>query len=123
MTERSAGLPAEKRGLRRARTPVRGRPENFYQSVLQEAEAGAFVEAGGEGLDDEIALLRVLIRRQIAEHPQQLELTIKGLHLLVRMVAVRFRLSDADKAELELRLSDAINRFAASLFPEEATHG
>ena len=123
MTERDVRPPAQERGHRRPRRRLLRRTESFYRSVLHEAEVDAFAEAGGGGLEDEVALLRVLVRRHIEEHPEHLDLTIKGLSLLVRMVAVQFRLSGADEEQLRGRLSDILNQFTAAVYSEEAADG
>jgi len=62
------------------------------------------------------------LERALREHPGELELTIKGLHLLVRMVAAQFRLSGADEEQLRGRLSEILNQFTAAVYGEEATH-
>ena len=100
------------------------RTQGFYRSVLLEAEAAALAEAEtAEGLVDEVALLRVLVRRHLAERPQNLELTIKALHLLVRMVAEQFRLSGADRAGLTECVDAVAAQLTTAVLGEEAAHG
>lgn len=104
-----------KRTRGRRRSPharhAASRPDNFYRHVLHESEAALAEAAISDGLADETALLRVLVRRQIEEHPENLDQTIKALHLLVRMVATQFRLSGEDID----RLSEHVHAIADQL--------
>lgn len=95
------------------------RPENFYEGVLQESDAALAAAAGATGLTDELALLRVLVRRQIEEHPDRLDQTIRALHLLVRMVAVQFRLSGDDQQRLRDSLDAVVQQLTAAVLGEE----
>ena len=93
------------------RTRWRPRRTNLYQDVLEQSDRAAFAEAAAvEGLEDEVPLLRLLLRRQLAEHPENLEMTIKGMHLLVRMVSVQHGLSGADEAAFDERAAGLIEQ-------------
>jgi hypothetical protein len=100
------------RQLRRRRPS----PRNFYRQALTEAERehldGA---ASAEGLDDEIALLRTLVRRELEADPENLRLVLQGLTLLVRAVATRYRLSPDDQQALEERLVEAVRSLTTSI--------
>ncbi|MGH2585814.1 MAG: hypothetical protein ACRDJE_12955 [Dehalococcoidia bacterium] len=89
--------------------------------MLREDVAAALTLAmRSEGLDSEIALVRALLAEHIAKHPDKLELTIKGMHLLVRMVTAQFKLSGEEAAELKAHLDELAEKFAAAIFREEA---
>ena len=104
--------------------PQQRQRTNIYQSALDESDAGVFAEAEmAEGLNDEVAAVRVLLRRHLAEQPEKLELTIKAMHLLVRMVATQYKLSGADAAELDAHTSAVVDQVRGMLFAEEAAHG
>jgi hypothetical protein len=67
--------------------------ERFYTAALTEAERADFCEAlGVEGVDDEVALLRLRLREAFKQRPEDLVLALKGVELLTRIVAVRYRL-------------------------------
>ena len=74
--------------------------------------------AAAEGLDDEVALLRVLVRRELRERPEDLRLALQGLTLLVRAVAARYHLSPADQEALERRIVEAVRMITASVDQE-----
>jgi hypothetical protein len=102
----------------------RGKPGKLYQRAIEAIEPGALAAAArAEGLDDEVAVLRVLLRRHLTEHPENVELMFKGMHLLVRMVTAQHGLSGEDAAQLEERLKMLARHFAAAAFGEEAADG
>lgn len=94
------------------RTTRRGKriaPRNFYLSALDAAEQERLdLAASVEGLDDEVALLRVLVRRELEANPDDVALVLRGITLLVRAVAARYRLSPADQQALEGRIVEAV---------------
>jgi hypothetical protein len=108
-------------GGRSRRRTARPRP-NFYQQALTEAERAALAgAAAAEGLTDEVAMLRLLVRRHLAQQPENFDQTIKALHLLVRMVAVQFRLSGEDAERLDERVAEVVNQFAAVVLTDAGT--
>ena len=73
----------------------------FYEEALTEAERLRLPRARGvEGIDDEIALLRVRLLGYAQEHPENLQVLMKGVELLTRAVAVRYRLSPQSRQDL-----------------------
>lgn len=73
----------------------------FYEEALTKAERLRLSRARGvEGIDDEIALLRVRLLSHAREHPENLELLMQGVALLTRAVAVRYRLSPKSQQDL-----------------------
>jgi hypothetical protein len=115
MTERGRNLVARSH---------RRRPLTLYRSVLDEIDPRVLAAAStAEGLDDEVLLLRLLLRRHLLEHPGDLELTLKGMHLLVRMVVARFKLSGTDAAALEEGVRMALDQFSSSVLGKEPIDG
>jgi len=109
---------AKAEGSRRKRG---GRPTaaGFYRSALSEAERLALPEAAEMGgLDDEIAVLRVKLRTAIEENPQDVKLMFKGLELLVKALAARYRLSQKAEGELSERVEAVLRDLGAPLYPE-----
>ncbi|MBM2827428.1 MAG: hypothetical protein HW403_1492 [Dehalococcoidia bacterium] len=79
----------------------RGRKASFYEDVLTEGEQMLMSEALDiDGLDGEIALLRVKLQQALVEHPENMEVLMKGVGLLVRAVATQYRLSPKAKGQL-----------------------
>lgn len=73
----------------------------FYEEALTEAERLRLPRARGvEGIDDEIALLRVRLLGYAQKNPENMEVLMKGVALLVRAVATRYRLSPKSQEDL-----------------------
>ncbi len=101
---------------RRARATAR----NFYHHALDQAERLDLKRAQEiEGLDDEIALMRVRLKRAMAEHPQDVQLLMKGLEILVRAVGARYRLSPKSRKDRAENLAATLNSLGDQLLPLE----
>lgn len=73
----------------------------FYEEALSQAEQVALDQARDiDGLDEEIALLRVRLRSVAAEDPENLAAFMKGMELLVKAVAARYRLGKKAQEDL-----------------------
>ena len=71
-----------------------------------------------EGLDEEIALLRVRLHRLTQEHPGQFELLLNGVNTLVRAVATKYKLSDKPTEDLSKNIAGALQGIGTALEPE-----
>ena len=71
-----------------------------------------------EGLDEEIALLRVKLSQALAQHPENTELLLKGVGMLVRAVATRYRLSPRAKENLAGAITEVLKEVGGALLPE-----
>lgn len=96
----------------KSRRPRSRLANRFYARALSEAERADFPAAlAVEGLDEEIALLRLRLRRALAESPEDTALMFKGIDLLAKLVARRYRLPEAEKRDLEESLAAALRGF------------
>lgn len=103
----------------RSRRGRQGPAERFYEAALSEAEQALLPAARElEGLDEEIALLRVKIQTAVAEHPENLPLLLKGVALLVRAVAVQYRLSQRAEDDLYQSILGVLEGIGGVLQPE-----
>ena len=74
------------------------RKHGFYSRVLDEAEKLDFELATGvEGIDDEIALLRVKIKSLIAHDPDNIKLIMQATNTLARLVRTRYNISKKER--------------------------
>lgn len=101
-------------------TTKRARPPapipQFYASVVDEAE---LVEAQRiDGIDHEIALLRVQLRTALLADPADYKLMLKGIELIARTAAARYRMSPKSKQELADSIAATLDTFGEQLFPE-----
>ncbi len=94
--DRSGPAPSAGSGQAVAAAAKRARvtARNFYHGAVDQAERLDLERAQEiEGLDDEIALMRVRLKRAVEERPKDVQLLMKGLGILVRAVGARYRLS------------------------------
>lgn len=108
--------PAVAAAAKRARITAR----NFYHGAVDEAERLDLARAQKiEGLDDEIALMRVRLKRAVEERPEDVQLLMKGLGVLVRAVGARYRLSPKSRKDLADNLAATLNSLGDQLLPPE----
>ena len=85
---------------------------SFYASALEEAEREDLVEAADlEGLDGEIALLRVRLRTAIEQHPDDFRLIESGARLLIQSLLAQHRLSPRQADNLGDAMSNLVEEF------------
>ena len=92
----------------------------FYSTALSRAERLRLPKARTqEGLDEEIALLRVRLHNVAQEHPEQFELLLKGVNALVKAVAMKYKLSDKPKEDLANNIIGVLRGIGGALEPEK----
>jgi len=93
---------------------------NFYHNALSETEKAALESAAAvEGLQEEVAMLRVRLSTALKEKPGDLALALYGMNTLVRMVVAQYRLSPRASKELASNLALVLNNFADQLVPSD----
>jgi hypothetical protein len=109
-------------GARRKGQPGCHRPsevERFYDEAVPEADRVALAVAREvDGLDQEIAVLRVRLRRALREHPENVTLMMKGVELLVKALAADYRLSKDSKAQVSDRIEALLREYDPMTRPE-----
>lgn len=107
--------PGRTSGSGKRRSPSRG----FYQEALSEAERILLEEARQvEGLDEEIALLRLRLSQLLREKPEQTDLLLREVALLVRAVATRYRVSKKAEEDLYQNVLGVLQGIGEALLPE-----
>ena len=105
--KRKGGAP---KGNQNARKHV------FYSKVLDEAEQLDFELATSvEGIDDEIALLRVKIKSLLAHDPENIKLIMQATNTLARLVRTRYNISKEDKKGLKEAIANVLRDIALPL--------
>lgn len=116
------GTDRSRRTGREGKVSGRGRLRaltSFYAQALDEAERLALAEAAGvEGLDEEIALLRLRTRRALIEHPDDLPLMVRGVELLVKALAARYRISKEAEHDLAESMVNVLKGIGGVVYPE-----
>ena len=94
-------------------------PGAFYEEALSRAERVRLSRARQlQGLDEEIALLRVRLGSLAEEQPDNVELLIKGIGMLVRAVSAKYRLSPRSEKDLYQSLLGVLEGVGSVLLPE-----
>ena len=92
------------------------RKHGFYSKVLDEVEQLDFELATGvEGIDDEIALLRVKIKSILAHDPDNVRLIMQVTNALARLVRVKYNISKEDKKGLKEAIGNVLRDIALPL--------
>ena len=106
-TERKRGAPKGNQNARK---------HGFYSKVLDEAERlDLELATGVEGIDDEIALLRVKIKSLIAHDPDNIRLIMLATSALARLVRTRYNISKKDKKGLKEAIGNVLRDIALPL--------
>ncbi len=94
----------------------RRRRESFYSRVLSEAESANLEEAARmEGLDDEIALLRLKLRELVERHPEDIKIQMEAASTLARLASTRYRITTEQKESLKQAIARTLIEVALPL--------
>ena len=89
------------------------RTHGFYSPMLTEEERLNFIQATEvEGLDSEIALLRVKIQSLVARDPENLRLITQVTNALARLVMTKYDISKNDKQGLKEAVENVLRDVA-----------
>ena len=100
-----------------------GQPDNqnarkhgFYSKVLDEAEQLDFELASGvEGIDDEIALLRVKIKSLIEHDPENIKLIMQATNTLAGLVKTSYNMTKEQRKGLKEAIGNVLKDIALPL--------
>jgi hypothetical protein len=83
--------------------------KGFYEGALDGAEAEDFAAAKRvEGIDEEIALLRVRIKEAWKSEGQDFELMLRSIRVLSHLVGARYRLPSGSLEQLGAAIRTAL---------------
>jgi len=92
------------------------RKHGFYSKVLDEEERRDFeLAVTVQGLDQEIALLRVKIKSLIQRDPENLRLIMQAVNSLMKLVMARYDISKEDKQGLKEAILNVLRDIALPL--------
>ena len=88
----------------------------FYREALDEVERLDFELASGvNGIDDEIALLRVKIKSILGEDPKNIRLIVEATNALERLVRTRYKISKEQRKGLKEAIGNVLKEVALPL--------
>ena len=110
-------MPAEAKRKRGApKGNQNARKHGFYSKVLDEAEQFDFELASGvDGIDDEIALLRVKIKSILEKDPQNIRLIMQATNTLAGLVKTRYSITKEQKKGLKEAIGNVLRDVALPL--------
>ena len=92
------------------------RKHGFYSTILDEAEQLDFDLASGvEGIDDEIALLRVKIKSILEKDPENIKLIMEATNTLARLIRTRFNITKEQRKGLKEAIGNVLKDIALPL--------
>jgi len=92
------------------------RQPGFYSRVLDEAERLDFELASGvDGIDDEIALLRVKIKSILGDDPKNIKLLVEMTNALERLIRTRYKIGREQRKGLKEAIGNVLRDIAVPL--------
>lgn len=92
------------------------RRRGFYSGALDVAEQIELEEASHvEGLDEEIALLRVKFRRLVREEPERIDRHFEAANVIARLVKTRYQMTREQKKSLREAIQNVLTEIAVPL--------
>ena len=92
------------------------RKHGFYSQALSQAEQVKLEQARGiEGIDEEIAILRVKFREVIEKEPDRLDLHMEAANTIARLVRTRYNISKEQKRSLKEAIAKVLTEVAIPL--------
>ena len=106
--EKRKGAPRGKKNARK---------QGFYSRVLDEAEKFDFERAAGlEGIDEEIALIRLEIKKTITGGDDKtLQVLVKATNALDRLIRTRYKITASQQKGLKEAIGNVIKDIAIPL--------
>jgi hypothetical protein len=97
----------------KGKTKTKGSLRGFYSRALDEAEKLELLEASHvEGIDEEIALLRVKLRELLAEQPERIDLHFEAANIIARLVKTRYQITKEQKKSLKEAIQKVLTELA-----------
>jgi hypothetical protein len=104
----------EKRGAPKGNQNAR--KHGFYSQVLNESEQLQLEQARGiEGIDEEIAILRVKLRTLIDKQPDRFNLHLEAANTIARLVRTRYSITREQKKSLKEAITKVLTDIAVPL--------
>ncbi len=106
--------------IKKKKRPPKGnqnaRTHGFYSKVLDEAEKIDFeIAAGVEGIDDEIAMLRVKIKSVLERDPENINLIMQATNALAGLVKTNYQITREQRKGLREAIGNVLRDVALPL--------
>jgi len=95
---------------------IKGSSRGFYSRALDEAEKVELEEASQvEGIDQEIALLRLKLRELVEHEPDRIDLHFQAANTIARLVRTRYQTTKEQKRSLKEAVTKVLTEVAVPL--------
>ena len=95
---------------------AKGSQRGFYRRALDGAERIEFDEAFKvEGLDEEIALLRLKLSELVERQPDRIDLHLRAANIIAQLVKTRYQINKEQKNSLKEAISKVLTEIALPL--------
>ncbi len=95
---------------------LNAKKHGFYSKALDKAEELQLEDARGiDGLDEEIAILRIKLRTIIQSEPHNIELALAAANTIARLVRTRYNISKEQKRSLKDAIAKVLTEIAVPL--------
>ncbi len=85
----------------------------FYADAIDEADRDDFIEAlQVDGLDQEVALLRLHLRRLLTDSPEDVKVIHAGVRLLINALIAQRRLTDREAEGVGEAVAAVVEQFS-----------
>jgi len=106
--------------IKKKKGPPKGnqnaRTHGFYSKILDEAEKIDFeIAAGVEGIDDEIAMLRVKIKAVLERDPENINLIMQATNALAGLVKTNYQITREQRKGLREAIGNVLRDVALPL--------
>ena len=92
------------------------RKHGFYSRALSEAEQVELEQASSvEGIDQEIALLRLKLREVVETSPDRIDLQLEAANTIARLIRTRYQISREQKKSLKEAIQKVLTDVAVPL--------
>jgi hypothetical protein len=109
-------MPRAKRKSGAPKGNQNARKHGFYSRVLDEAGKLDFeLAAGVEGIDDEIALLRVKIKSILEKDPENIKLIMQATNILAGLVKTSYKMTKEQRKGLKEAIGNVLKNVALPL--------
>ena len=93
--------------------------QQFYTLALTKAEEMELPSALSlEGMDGEIALLRIRLRRLARNKPDEFALLLRGISTLAKALSFKYKLSSVSAEELEKEMLSTVEELLRAIAEE-----
>jgi len=100
----------------KGKSEKKGNPRGFYSRALDELKELELEEASHiEGIDEEIALLRMKLRELLEKQPDKIDLQLEAVNIIARLVRIQYQITREQKKSVREAVQKVLTEVAGPL--------